>query len=97
MNQVTYATVTAIAIDKASGRITKLRRCRPSLFSVPMGSGIVSANENGDDGAAEFSECFRALAKKVGILATHRAELMEMYASSEASHKQLTKELDEKY
>ncbi|PWA91120.1 cysteine/Histidine-rich C1 domain family protein [Artemisia annua] len=41
MNQVTYATVTAIAIDKASGRITKLRRCRPCLFSVPMGSGIV--------------------------------------------------------
>ena len=29
----------SIAIDKASGRITKLRRCRPSLFSVPMGSG----------------------------------------------------------
>ena len=49
-NQVTYAT--AIAIDKASGRITKLRRSfsrfrdydamgpqTTSLFRVPMGSG----------------------------------------------------------
>ena len=56
-----------------------------------------SANQNGDDGASEFRECFRALAKKVGILATHWAELMERYASSEASHKPLTKESDEKH
>ena len=56
-----------------------------------------SANENGDDGAAECHECFRVLAKKVGILATHRAKLMERYASSEASHKLLTKESDEKH
>ena len=31
------------------------------------------------------------------FLAPHRAELMERYVSCEASHKQLTKELDEKH
>ncbi|PWA58761.1 Autophagy-related protein 11 [Artemisia annua] len=55
-----------------------------------------SANENGDDGTAEVRECVRVLAKKVGILARHRAELMERNDKFEASHKQLTKELDEK-
>ncbi|XP_024965266.1 autophagy-related protein 11-like [Cynara cardunculus var. scolymus] len=55
-----------------------------------------SANDNGDDGTAEFRECVRVLAKKVGILARHRAELIDQYSKAEASYEQLTKELDDK-
>ncbi|KAI3513898.1 hypothetical protein L1887_12120 [Cichorium endivia] len=55
-----------------------------------------STNENGDDGTAEFRECVHVLAKKVGILTRHRAELIDRYTKAEASHEQLTKELDEK-
>lgn len=55
-----------------------------------------SANENGDDGTAEFRECVRVLADKVGVLSRHRAELLERYSKAEAANEQLTKELEEK-
>ncbi|KAF5804894.1 putative Ubiquitin-like domain superfamily [Helianthus annuus] len=54
-----------------------------------------SANDGGDDGTAEFRECVHMLAKKVGILARHRAELVDRYTKAEAAQQQLTKELDE--
>nr|XP_043622099.1 autophagy-related protein 11-like isoform X2 [Erigeron canadensis] len=55
-----------------------------------------SANDNADDGTAEFRECVREFAKKVGLLAKHRAEWIDRYTKAEASAKQLAKELDEK-
>lgn len=55
-----------------------------------------SANENGDDGTAEFRECVCGLAEKVGILTRHRSELIDRYTKAEASDEQLTKELEEK-
>ncbi|KAI3524285.1 hypothetical protein L1887_02938 [Cichorium endivia] len=55
-----------------------------------------SANDNTDDATAEFRECVRVLAEKVGVLTRQRAELIDRYTKAEASHEQLTKELDEK-
>ncbi|XP_023758487.1 autophagy-related protein 11 [Lactuca sativa] len=66
-----------------------------SLNSLAQ-SLATSANENGDDGTAEFRECVHVLAKKVGILTRHRAELIDQFTKAEASHEQLTKELEEK-
>lgn len=54
-----------------------------------------SANDNGDDGINEFRECVRMLAEKVGVLTSQRAELIERYKKTEASHEQRTKELEE--
>ncbi|XP_071742165.1 autophagy-related protein 11 isoform X2 [Rutidosis leptorrhynchoides] len=55
-----------------------------------------SANENGDDGTAEFRECVRVLAEKVGVLTRQRSELIDRYTKAETSHEHLTKELEEK-
>ncbi|KAI3801700.1 hypothetical protein L1987_29812 [Smallanthus sonchifolius] len=54
-----------------------------------------SANDNGDDSTAEFRECIHVLAKKVSILARHRAELIDRYTKAEVAQQQLTKELDQ--
>ncbi|KAK1420928.1 hypothetical protein QVD17_22900 [Tagetes erecta] len=54
-----------------------------------------SANDKGDDGPAEFRECVHMLAKKVSILARHRAELVDRYTKAEVAQQQLTKELDQ--
>ncbi|XP_076904272.1 autophagy-related protein 11-like [Bidens hawaiensis] len=55
-----------------------------------------SANDNGDDGTTtEFRECVHILAKRVGILVRHRAELIDRYTKAEAAQQQLTKELDQ--
>ncbi|XP_076942307.1 autophagy-related protein 11-like [Bidens hawaiensis] len=55
-----------------------------------------SANDNGDDGTAtELRECVHVLAKRVGILVRHRAELIDRYTKAEAAQQQLTKELDQ--
>ncbi|KAL4571342.1 hypothetical protein LXL04_018100 [Taraxacum kok-saghyz] len=68
-----------------------------SLSSLAQSlANLSSASENGDDGIAEFRECVHVLAKKVGILTRHRAELIDRYTKAEASHEQLTKELEEK-
>lgn len=45
---------------------------------------------------AEFRECVRVLAEKVGVLTRQRAELIDRYTKAEASHEELTKELNEK-
>ncbi|KAK2966994.1 hypothetical protein RJ640_017712, partial [Escallonia rubra] len=55
-----------------------------------------STNGNEDDGTAEFRDCIRILADKVGVLSRHRAELLERYSKSETATEQLKKELEEK-
>lgn len=54
------------------------------------------ANENDDDGTAEFRECIRVLADKVGVLSRQRAELLDRHSKVEALNEKLTKELEEK-
>ena len=62
-----------------------------------MGDCIFSsASYSEDDGSAEFRECIRVLADKVGLLSRHRAELHERYSKAEATTEQLKKELEEK-
>jgi len=55
-----------------------------------------SGNDKEDDGAAEFRECIRVLADKVGVLSRHRAELLDRYSKAEATQEQMKKELEEK-
>lgn len=65
-----------------------LRGLAQSLSSV--------ANENDDDGTAEFRECIRVLADKVGVLSRQRVELLDRHSKGEASNEKLAKELEEK-
>lgn len=55
-----------------------------------------STNASEDDGVAEYRECIRVLADKVGTLARNRAELIDRYQELDASNEQLKKELEEK-
>ncbi|KAI8570255.1 hypothetical protein RHMOL_Rhmol01G0020000 [Rhododendron molle] len=55
-----------------------------------------SGNDKEDDGAAEFRECIRVLADKVGVLSRHRAELLDRHSKAEATQEQLKKELEVK-
>lgn len=55
-----------------------------------------STNEKEEDGAAEFRECIRVLADKVGALSRHRAELADKCSKFDAANKQVSKELEEK-
>ncbi|KAK9275847.1 hypothetical protein L1049_023120 [Liquidambar formosana] len=55
-----------------------------------------SMNDNEDDGTAEFRQCIRVLAEKVGFLSRHRAELLDKYPKVEAANEQLRKDLEEK-
>lgn len=55
-----------------------------------------SINEKEEDGSAEFRECIRVLADKVGALSRHRAELSDKCSKFDAANKQVSKELEEK-
>ncbi|KAM3269926.1 autophagy-related protein 11 [Capsicum chacoense] len=55
-----------------------------------------STNEKEEDGAAEFRECIRVLADKVGALSRHRAELADKCSKFDAANKQVSKVLEEK-
>nr|XP_004242621.1 autophagy-related protein 11 isoform X1 [Solanum lycopersicum] len=55
-----------------------------------------SINEKEEDGSAEFRECIRVLADKVGALSRHRAELAEKCSKFDAANKQVSMELEEK-
>lgn len=55
-----------------------------------------SSGDNEDDGTAEFRECIRVLADKVGVILKHRADLLDRYSKAEAATEQLAKELEEK-
>ncbi|CAI9098723.1 OLC1v1035416C1 [Oldenlandia corymbosa var. corymbosa] len=55
-----------------------------------------SVNENENDDTANFHECVRVLADRVGILLRQRAELHERCSKAESKNGQLAKELEEK-
>lgn len=55
-----------------------------------------SANENEDEGIAEFRKCINVLYEKVAFLSRNRNELLEKYPKVEAANDQLRKELEEK-
>ncbi|KAI3446710.1 hypothetical protein Pfo_003375 [Paulownia fortunei] len=57
---------------------------------------VRSANDSDDDSTAEFRECIRILADKVGVLSRQRAELLDRCSKAEAANEQLKKELEEK-
>ncbi|KAL4589931.1 hypothetical protein LXL04_002843 [Taraxacum kok-saghyz] len=77
---------TCVSSGGVAGFAESLRALAQSLAN--------SAND--DDGSAEFRECVRGLAEKVGVLTRQRAELIDRYTKAESSHEQLAKELDEK-
>ncbi|RZC69749.1 hypothetical protein C5167_032887 [Papaver somniferum] len=99
-----YSTLRASAV-KIRGLFERLKSCvtasggvasfvdslRALSFSLAN-----SANDNEDEGTAEFRACIRVLADKVSFLSRHRAELMERCSRAEAAHGHLTKELEEK-
>ncbi|XP_076897492.1 autophagy-related protein 11-like [Bidens hawaiensis] len=78
---------TCVSLNGVVGFADSLRALAQSLAN--------SVNDNGDDGISEFRECVRVLAEKVGVLTSQRAELIERYKKTEASHEQRTKELGE--
>ncbi|CAO2841603.1 unnamed protein product [Amaranthus hypochondriacus] len=55
-----------------------------------------SASDVEDDGTAEFRQCIRVLADKVGILSRQRTELLDRSSKAEAASKQLSKDLEER-
>lgn len=69
----------------------KRNRCLIEWFYI-----FSVANENDDDGTAEFRECIRVLADKVGVLSRQRVELLDRHSKGEASNEKLAKELEEK-
>ncbi|XP_059635955.1 autophagy-related protein 11 [Cornus florida] len=89
------------SVVKMRGLFERLRNC----VSLPGVAGFSEslralaqslANNNEDDGTAEFRECIRVLADKVGILSRHRAELLDRYSKAETAIEQLNKVLEEK-
>ncbi|CAI9265753.1 unnamed protein product [Lactuca saligna] len=83
------------AREEAQTHLCAADRKASEYTALPQ-SLATCANENSDDGVAEFRECVRVLAEKVGVLTRQRAELIERYTKAEASHEELTKELNEK-
>ncbi|GER39508.1 hypothetical protein STAS_16125 [Striga asiatica] len=93
-----------ISAVKMRGLFERLRNCVLSsgVANFPnslrgLAQSIASAaNESEDDGTAEFRECLRVLAEKVGALSRQRAELLDRQSKAEAANEQLSKELAEK-
>ncbi|KAL8488662.1 hypothetical protein ACS0TY_024357 [Phlomoides rotata] len=95
-----YSALRTSAI-KTRGLFERLKSCVLSAgvatFSESLRALAQSlSSENDDDGTAEFRECIRVLADKVGVLSRQRAELLERHSKAEASNELLTKELEEK-
>ncbi|KAI3444054.1 hypothetical protein Pfo_000719 [Paulownia fortunei] len=93
-----------VSAVKMRGLFERLRSCvlsagvvtfSDSLRGLAQSLGSV-ANESDDDGTADFRECLRVLADKVGILSRQRAELLDRHSKAEAANEQLSKELEEK-
>ncbi|KAL3532991.1 hypothetical protein ACH5RR_006512 [Cinchona calisaya] len=79
---------TCVSSSGQAGFAESLRALAQSLAN--------SISENENDGTAEFRECIRILADRVGVLSRQRAVLLERNSKAEAKSEQLTKELDEK-
>ncbi|KAG8367637.1 hypothetical protein BUALT_Bualt16G0092900 [Buddleja alternifolia] len=93
-----------VSAVKTHGLFERLKSCVSSSEAAAFGDSLrslaqslaSSANESDDDGTAEFRECIRSLADKVGLLSRQRAELLDRYSKAEAANEQLNKELEEK-
>ncbi|EYU37146.1 hypothetical protein ABFS82_10G127600 [Erythranthe guttata] len=94
-----------VSAVKMRGLLERLRSCvlsagvatfSDSLSALAQSLGSGAANESDDDGTAEFRECLRALADKVGILSRQRSELLERHSKAEGANEKLSKELEEK-
>ncbi|CAA0814693.1 Unknown protein [Striga hermonthica] len=93
-----------ISAVKMRGLFERLKNCVLSsgVANFPnslrgLAQSIASAaNESEDDGTAEFRECLRVLADKVGAISRQRAELLDRQSKAEAANEQLSKELAEK-
>ncbi|PIN08242.1 hypothetical protein CDL12_19199 [Handroanthus impetiginosus] len=86
---------------KMHGLFERLRSCVSlagvAAFADTLRALASSANESeGDSSIAEFHECVRMLADKVGILSRQREELLERYSTVEDANEQLNKALEEK-
>ncbi|XP_052199937.1 autophagy-related protein 11 isoform X2 [Diospyros lotus] len=79
---------TCVLSGGVAGFVESLRALAHSLAN--------SVSDAEDDGTAEFRECIRVLADKVGVLSRHRAELLERYSKAESTKEQMKKELEEK-
>ncbi|KAF5776530.1 putative Ubiquitin-like domain superfamily [Helianthus annuus] len=97
-----YSTLRASAI-KIRSLFERLKTCVSSSGVASfadslrvLAQALANSANDGDDGINEFRECVRVLAEKVGVLTRQRAELIDRYTKTEASHEQLTKELEEK-
>ncbi|KAK6136259.1 hypothetical protein DH2020_029990 [Rehmannia glutinosa] len=93
-----------VSAVKMRGLFERLRSCvlsagvatfSDSLRGLAQSLGS-AANESNDDSTAEFRECLRVLADKVGVLSRQRAELLDRQSKTEAAYEQLSKELGEK-
>ncbi|KAK6135636.1 hypothetical protein DH2020_030621 [Rehmannia glutinosa] len=93
-----------VSAVKMRGLFERLRSCvlsagvatfSDSLRGLAQSLGS-AANESNDDSTAEFRECLRVLADKVGVLSRQRAELLDRQSKTEAANEQLSKELGEK-
>lgn len=98
-----YSALRASAV-KMRGLFERLRVCVLSGGVASLAESLRalsqslsnSINEKEEDGSAEFRECIRVLADKVGTLSRHRAELADKCSKFDTANKQVSKELEEK-
>ncbi|KAK4374909.1 hypothetical protein RND71_005586 [Anisodus tanguticus] len=98
-----YSTLRASAV-KMRSLFERLRACVLSGGVASLAESLRalsqslanSINEKEEDGSAEFRECIRVLADKVGALSRHRAELADKCSKFDAANKQVSRELEEK-
>ncbi|KAL1548922.1 autophagy-related protein 11-like isoform X1 [Salvia divinorum] len=97
-------TALRISAVKTRGLFERMKSCvlssgvatfADALRSLAQSLNNVSS-ENDDDGTAEFRDCMRVLADKVGALSRQRAEVFDRHSKIEAVCEKLTKELEEK-
>ncbi|VFQ61293.1 unnamed protein product [Cuscuta campestris] len=98
-----YSTLRSSAV-KMRSLFERLRACILSGGTAGFAESLCalslslanSINEKEEDSTAEFRECVRVLAEKVGALSKSRSELQERCSNAEASNKLLMAECEEK-
>ncbi|KZV15668.1 myosin-2 heavy chain-like [Dorcoceras hygrometricum] len=91
-----------VSAVKMRGLFERLRSCVLSAGVTDFADSLrslsqsLSSNKSDDDSTAEFRECIRVLADKVGVLSRQRVELVDRYSKTEAANEKLNKELEEK-
>lgn len=96
-----YDALRASAV-KICGLFERLKSCVSSVEVAAFADSLhalaqsLAGEGDDDDSTAEFRECIRTLADKVGLLSRQRAEFLECSSKAEAANTQLNKELEEK-